>query len=245
MQIAVVGDSHVAALKSAWEAMAAVRPGTSLTFFASRSDGLAGLRPEGDALVADNDTLRGHLQFTSGGLDRIVPAAYDMVVIYGLRFLLSAEDDDDGGVYSTAARAAARRDGFAQCLALVTLGKLRSISDIPCIIGPTPPGVSHDAGALPLSADELSAVEDALQAAALEGRGAILVGPPLAAMVRPLNADRRFVDHALKLAVGDERDGKGVRARNQRHMNAEYGALWLTRMFDRLRTLPSLADRAT
>ncbi|MGL6210863.1 MAG: hypothetical protein ACRC14_13660 [Paracoccaceae bacterium] len=232
MRVAVLGDSHVAALKAAWTAMADSHAGTSLRFFASRSDGLSGLVIEGSALVAGNDTLRGHLAFTSGGLERIVPGDYDLVVIYGLRFLMSDVDED--GVYSVAVQAATRHDRLADCLALVTLRKLRAISDVACIVGPSPPPVSPHDEAQPLSADNATKAERALQSALLDGVGATLVGPPLAAMVRPFNTDRRFVDQALTLAVGDARDGGSVRAQNQRHMNADYGRLWLEALFDRL-----------
>jgi hypothetical protein len=239
MRIAVLGDSHVAALKSAWHAMAGDHPETSLTFFASRSDGLAGLQAEAAALVAENATLREHLQFTSGGLDRFVPGDFDLAVIYGLRLLLAG--DDVAGVYSDAVLAAARRDRIDNSLALVTLRKLRSISDLPCIMGPSPPTVSADAAAPPLPAEDLALVERALQSGALDALRATLVGPPLAAMVRPLNTDRRFVDQALTLAVGDDRDGGTVRAQNQRHMNADYGRLWLLALFDRLQSVPDAA----
>jgi hypothetical protein len=238
MRIAVLGDSHVAALKSAWQAMAGDHPGTTFTFFASRSDGLSALKAEGAALVAGNATLRGHLRFTSGGLDSIVPGDFDLAVIYGLRFLMSGDDD---GTYSTAVRAAALGDRFATCLALVTLRKLRGISDIPCIVGPSPPTVSPDAAAPPLAAEDLAPVELALQSGVLDALQATLVGPPLAALVQPLNTDRRFVDQALTLAVGDDRDGARTRARNQRHMNADYGRLWLLALFDRLQALPDVA----
>ena len=238
MKIAVLGDSHVAALKSAWEGMAHRHPGTSLTFFASRSDGLSGLQAEGSALVAGNDTLRGHLRFTSGGLERIVPGDFDLVVIYGLRFLMSGDDD---GIYSAAVRAAARHDRLAECLSLVTLRKLRSISDLPCIVGPSPPTVSPDAAAQPLSADDLASVERLLQSSTLDTLRATLVCPPLEVMVQPMNTDRRFLQQALTLAVGDVRDGSKARANNQRHMNADYGRLWLVALFDRLQSGPGIA----
>ena len=232
MRIAVLGDSNVAALKTAWEGMAESHPGTYLTFFASRADGLSGLMAEGFALVAEDAALRGNLKFTSGGLDRIVPGDYDLLVIYGLRFLMS---DDDEGVWSMAVRLTALRDWFSQCLSLTTLRKPRAISSIPCIVGPSPPTVAPSAAAQPLPAEELAMVERALQDTVLDGLGASLVRPPPSALVRPLNTDRRFVDQALTLAVGDFRDGGKVRANNHRHMNAEYGRLWLQFMFERLR----------
>lgn len=192
---------------------------------------MAGLVVKEGALVADNDTLRGHMAFTSGGLEQIVPENYDLVVIYGLRFLL--DFSVGAGTFSCAVTTASHRDFVSKSLSVDTLRKLRGISDVPCIVGATPPSISTDPSAPPLDAETLATVEKALQTPILDPLNAVLLGPPLKALVWPMNSDPRFSQEAIRLAVGDKHDLAQIAERNNRHMNADYGRLWLEALFDR------------
>jgi hypothetical protein len=88
-RICVIGNSHVNALKQGWEDIAATCPDHRLTFFASLGDRIGKLELVEGCLVPQDPALLKNIVFTSGGLDRIVLADYDVYLVYGLQLRLS------------------------------------------------------------------------------------------------------------------------------------------------------------
>src|ERR1700748_2002214 len=85
--ICVIGNSHTAAFKQAWDNRApAVADGVSLTFFAARSQYLDTLVYEPGAFVSRDPELSERLRLTSGGKDRIDLADYDAFVLIGMGY---------------------------------------------------------------------------------------------------------------------------------------------------------------
>lgn len=224
MRLAVLGDSHVAALKAGWDRMDS-HPGFELVFFASRSTGLADLAIGEGALVPATATLRDHLRHTSGGLDHVDPTAYDAFLVYGLRCLVP--DPEPQSIWSQAVRAAALADNLNDSLSVATVKKLRAVTGKPCFVGHTPLAVSRTPGAAALAPAMLDRQIALMQRAVFDGLNAVLHAQPAGTAVEPMNTDERFVNGALTLAVGDARDGASPRLANERHMNADFGQLWL------------------
>lgn len=227
MKVAIIGDSHVAALKAGWEALRADHPNVTVTFFASRGSGLAGLQPRDGVLVPATAGLADHLRFTSGGADRIEPAAYDAIVLHGLHCLLDPNAVAMPSVYSTAVAAAVAGAVMANSLSVTTLRKLRSLCETPCFVGANPLLVSETDAAPPVAPNVVAARARVIQTPLLDGLSARLVVQPLATIVAPFNTARDFIDGALTLAVGDHRDGNAARDDNARHMNPAFGRLWM------------------
>lgn len=85
-RICVLGNSHLGAAKRGWDQIAPAFPGVEVVFFGAPWDLMGELVVDGNALVPGSERLQKKLLRTSGGLDRIIPSAYDKVVLYGLQF---------------------------------------------------------------------------------------------------------------------------------------------------------------
>ena len=86
MKICIIGNSHVGALKRAWEKHFdwAETKKVSITFFAARGRKLNRLKYKDGMLIAKTEQLKKMLSFTSGGESFIDLNAYDVLLLYGL-----------------------------------------------------------------------------------------------------------------------------------------------------------------
>jgi hypothetical protein len=85
--LCVVGNSHVAAFKQAWDKRRpALRDGVEATFFSAQNRLMKDMVPKGKSLVAAGDLLAEKLRYTSGGLDRIDIDRYDAFLVVGAGF---------------------------------------------------------------------------------------------------------------------------------------------------------------
>lgn len=87
-RVAVIGNSHIGALRNGWRASAGDFPGISLTFFGAIGRSLRELALEGRALVPMSGAVRDTMRMTSRGLERIDLDAYDEVVVVAMEFSL-------------------------------------------------------------------------------------------------------------------------------------------------------------
>lgn len=83
LNLCILGNSHMAAFKLAWEAIKKDHPDVSITFFGGIKGVVNRLHVEDGAIVADNDRIRESLLWTSGGLDRIT-GDYDAFLLIGM-----------------------------------------------------------------------------------------------------------------------------------------------------------------
>ena len=79
--ICVLGNSHVGALKRAWDLMPEWHQEYNLVFFTARSNGLGGLFLIDNKLVPKTDRLKRTITYTSGGKSEIDIVEYDLFLI--------------------------------------------------------------------------------------------------------------------------------------------------------------------
>jgi hypothetical protein len=91
-RICVLGNSHTACLKKAWDAMHSSRPDLELVFFAAPSSQMLELVLQESSLCPANEVLKKNLEFTSGGLSRVAIDEYDTFLLMGLHFAIPAVD---------------------------------------------------------------------------------------------------------------------------------------------------------
>jgi len=144
-QICVIGDSHLAALKLAWNAIEGEYPEIRLTFFGSPAKNLRDVRVENGALVPDSEKTLLHLQQTSGGEKEIVPERFDGFLIVALELKIdrliqiyrnyrAEEHTNPKGVQqyiSNACFLQASKGSLQSSLAFEIAEKLRSLTDRP------------------------------------------------------------------------------------------------------------------
>lgn len=233
MKIAILGDSHVAALRLGWEQIADEYPEVDVSFFAQRRDGLKDLEVQPGRLVPRSEALREAFRFTSGGLEEVQIDVYDAVLVHGLCAMPYFMNPD--AVYSEQAVDQALQDTRVGRLSQDVVEKVHQAGGRRIYVG-------HDP--LPLKRQSAahwprSFYKEGLRL--LNRRfytrfGARMIPQPRETMGPRCFSLEPFTQDARRLAIGDEMDN-AVQPKGDvwRHMNADFGALWL-RNFIRLTT---------
>jgi hypothetical protein len=243
MKICVIGNSHVGALKRAWDKLSPANPTREMVFFAHRVDGMAALKVEGNQLVPTSESLEAAMKFTSGGLDHILPKDYDVFLIYGLR----ANPNFDSGdrFISRQVRQQAVDDLTQNKLSLKILKMVRQLTDARIFLGHNP--LSSASALVPNTSTEAYESGIAVLNELFYGpMGAEMLVQPLRTIVNGRNTDAAFSQDSQRLAIsdskGEDRHPKG----EDRHMNQAFGEIWLGEFFARLEspgaTLPVHRD---
>lgn len=229
MKICIIGNSHIAALKLAWTEMSDTRHQDDIVFFGHRGTKIADLAAQDGVLAPENQRLRKAMRFTSGGLAVIDPKAYDIILVHGVGVEAFFLPEDR--FFTRKFRHAAVHDVVDKAPALKIIRLLRSLSDIPIFVGHMPLPVATD-----ISGDQsTSAFVNGMNFAQQEIFSALnakLVLQPLETIVNGQNTDRRFKDNSTSLAIGDAWDNQPHRDGDRRHMNKDFGKLWLSCFFE-------------
>ncbi len=231
-KICIIGNSHVGALKMAWDNTCRHYPTLDITFFAQRGYGLKDLRVEHKSLLPTSESLASALQFTSGGKTEIDTQLYDVFLIYGL--FLTPYFPDDKHFYSQAVLQHALYDHVEGSLSFRLLKQLRSITDKAIFAG-------HDPLLIPTG--ELS--NDSNPVAYLDAIGTLnrlfyqplfaeVIAQPLDTIVYGRHTHADFSKNSLRLAVGRKSDLEAQPDHNKGHMNGEFGELWLRQFFGKI-----------
>ncbi len=254
--ICVLGNSHTAALKRAWEKYApAVAEGVSLTFFAAANAQLESLAFRDGMLVPLNSEIEAKLRLTSGGKNRIEIARYDAFILVSLGFGINVTKlCGDLGIaehlkWGTAEHLLSRAcftaviEAFLErCMAVQMTDRIRAISDGPVLVCPTPFLPESAARVLEMSEDPrfgnpgflASTVALCREAAAtlMARHRAEVVWQDDSTLARPGLTKPEFSINAARLNTENESPGE-----DERHMNENYGHLVLMRAFERLDAL--------
>jgi hypothetical protein len=231
MRICVVGNSHVAALKRAWNTIRQEHSGIELTFFAMGSTYMAGLVVDNKRLVANNDKLKAALAFTSGGLSAIDPEYYDLFLVYGMNAKPSFIQNDI--FYSSAVRRQALRDLVEETLSFKTILKLRQVTDKKLYIGHNPLRALEKISEKDRTADYEAGIS-ALNNEIFSELNCELVPQPLTTLIRGAATDVKFTIGSRKLAAGTVGDNQLHQDEDNFHMNDEFGKIWLKDFFRKL-----------
>lgn len=222
MKICMIGNSHIASLKQGWDMVGREFAGVELVFFAAPRGRMAGLKVEGDRLVARSAQLAGQLSLISGGLSEIVPHDYDAIVLYGLGLLVPRLPAGT----SSALRRRAAADYVTDGLMQKTLLKLRQITDKRVFIAPRPltgPGFAPTGRAMMAYSVLLDSLDQAFGDPQVR-----LLAQPGDSFTPDLETLATFLEGSVQLPTLTKPvlgvthpDGEN------RHMNAEFGVLWL------------------
>lgn len=231
MRIALLGNSHAAALKLAWPAVASSLAGLRVTFFASRGTKLDSLAIADGTLASKVDSISKDIAFTSGGLDRIVLADFDLFVLYGLG-LRGTLDRPDGVFYSESLLAQACV-GQSKSVGLNLLTKIRSVSSAPVFVGhePLPSAVTVESPAPERYLDDIRRANRVV----FEPLDATLLPQPVATLSGSRCTRTEYSIGSRRLDVGDEISNELHGVHDRKHMNAEFGRPWLLSLINALK----------
>lgn len=152
MRIALLGNSHVANWKRAWNSLGRAYPEVELVFFAAPGQRLECCEPQGDRLVFTSEDVSRWVEITSGGRRELVPADYDALCVVGLGFGMKSvtglhsrwrADSHKGTegrfrLVSDACFQDAVDDLLKGSLAMTVVGSLRRITDEVIWLAPQP-----------------------------------------------------------------------------------------------------------
>ena len=85
-RVCVLGNSHLASMKTGWDLIRDAHPDHDLTFFGAPKAMMDDLDLEDNILVPGNDKLRNKLKVFSNGHESVDLDAFDTFVISGLQF---------------------------------------------------------------------------------------------------------------------------------------------------------------
>ncbi len=229
MKLCIVGNSHVGALKRAWESMPERHKLFSIAFFADRGEGLKELDVSDDRLVPKTDRLKSSLEFTSGGRSAIAPKEYDYILIYGAGAKPLFVDSSRG--YSSAVLKQAASDHVVGSLSFELIKKIKGISDKKILVGHNP---------LPARKREVEAMEpkeyfygiELLNKFVYSKFDSHLLPQPSRTIVNGRYTAPSFSKGSKRLSVGDHRDNESHPDRDSSHMNDDFGIIWLSDFLD-------------
>lgn len=221
LRLCVLGNSHAAALKQAWDALSDSYPGIRLTFFASRGSTLSELKLSGDRLVPASQLLASRLTFTSGGSGYVHLARFDAFLVYGLMVNIPRPDQR----LSRAVKRQVLTDVFDKSLGAHICRLIRKRSNAPIYVGHRP---QHAAATGPESRDLVQYHEVyALMRDVLQSQGLELLPQPPETLVNGWDTKLELSRGSTALDVGDARLNTLHPDADVSHMNADFGRIYL------------------
>lgn len=223
-RLCVIGNSHAACFKLAWNTLSSRYSTTSLTFFAQRGAGMTQLVPSGDFLVPETERLAQAMAYTSGGLRVIDPTAYDAVLLIGFFWGYPPVP----GYFSRAAASRALLDHLPRSPVSDLLLKIRTLSDIPVFVVHQPlrrqegdNTADHDIG-------PYRKMVRLMNEEFLLKQGAMLLPQPAQTITNYFCTRTEFSIDSKRLDIGDlDSDGPEL-ADPRSHMNERYGDIFLS-----------------
>lgn len=238
MKICMISNSHVAAVKFAWDALDDTGD-VRLTFFAAPKFGLNRLTVRSEEVALDaqpNKALANQIKLSSGGLDRISVNDYDLFWTHGLNFILPRLDQR----LSSAVIGKAIEGSIENSLAHDIVGQLREITDKPVLLSPEPLladiGVEGVNSATNLPAKMVSHEDICdLFAERMFYENVHFLWQEPHTVGPQMNTLREFSENSNRIEHGNR--GTHHKQGDVRHMNNEFGAVVLQAAVERARTL--------
>lgn len=222
--ICLIGNSHVAGFKLAWDKVRRKYPDVKITFFAERRDGLSELEVKDGMLVPATDHLREILEHTSGGLGNIDPRAYDVILLVGFFWAYPKAD----GFFSHAAARQALLDSFDDDYpGFDVIRKIRSITNIPIFMAHQPLLKLVGKPVNGVSVEPYRRLVKFINETLFEKYGgATLLEQPEETIANGFNTRAEFSTGAMRLDIGKWRSKEAVHPENERtHMNGRFGEI--------------------
>ncbi|MEO9496880.1 MAG: hypothetical protein ABJI43_21415 [Roseobacter sp.] len=225
MKYAVIGNSHLGALKRGWDTLKSNHRDITITFFGSRAYSLESLRSEGEFLSSSDPVVRSSFEHTSGGHASIEVEKFDVFVLYGMwcqAFFLTKDI-----FYSKQVLQRAALGHCSDTLSFSVLKEARRSTNKPILLGHCPLSSSLlglRERPIPDYYTGLSYVNEVIY----QDFDARLMEQPKETISQGCMTDYHFLKGAQRLPVGMENDDELLKPSDQNfHANAEFGRLWI------------------
>lgn len=244
MRICIIGNSHLAALKLAWQQLSPEHQAMEVVFFGARAAAMAHLAIQNNCLVPTNPETEHDMRFTSGGQHTIDLSGFDAVWLYGLAcdvnlFIptltthqIGRFTDTDRNFLSRACFTQLCGDRLQRGLLYKLTRLVRQISDLPLYVSPSP-FPSQDCVHEPsgkwnaLSTNDGSVIQsgyyDGIRTA-LHDYNTVFIPQPNDSIVNFLFTDAKYTKDSVRLTEGLSTKHAHD---DYAHMNQAYGVLFL------------------
>lgn len=228
--LCIIGNSHTAALKLAWEDLSIKFPEIEITFFAARGRAIGRLMVHDGRIEADNEDLMTQIKLTSNGKTAIVPGEYDAFLVYGT--ISHALKTTNAENYSRSFARTATLDRARSSILYSHILKLRELTNQPvyAALAPIP---SFENGKRPQMLLPQQTACELIQQTLLDPLSAKLIPQPMETLVNDSVTKEEFSKDSVRLEVikkvaAQHPEGETV------HMNKAYGDVWLRAFLTRL-----------
>lgn len=226
MRICVLGNSHVASLKLGLEKLPGATKSASMEFFASRASALGALRLQENRLVPMNDNLARSIAHTSGGKSEVALDEYDAFLVYGLGFRLPVVEAQ----LSAAVRRQVCRDSLSQALNFRMCSMLRQATRKPVYVGHDPQEAQGRKSPAVARSLPYEAVYE-LMRGELAREDVRLVAQPRQTFANSWFTKPEYSAGSTRLDIGDAKSNELHSDVDNKHMNGEFGRIWLESFF--------------
>jgi hypothetical protein len=231
-RICVISNSHVVALKQAWDVISSDFPDTTITFFAARkSQWRDGLTYVDGRLEAVGETLASQLAMTSGGWSGIVLHDYEAFLVYGFWPRHALEEKAEA--YSTSFLRHVLLDRARKTDLYRQVVRLRSVTDKQIFTAQSPLLAPDENGGTAPLLMPYEAELSLLQTEVFDDLRCRLVPQPDITMLDQQATRINYIQGSQRLDVAGKAP-TGPHADGERcHMNTEYGVIWLCTFLSR------------
>jgi len=227
MKICVLGNSHTASLKSAWDEIKFLFPKIELIFFAAIGGELKHLKLENGIFIPRTTSVLRSIRVTSHGIDSVDINAYDIFLLYGLNFFVPSLDHS----ITSKVKKLTCLDILSSSLIKKLSSEIRSESSKPIFIG-------HSPQLCGLSSTHLSRINKLNYTESLklmrdtigDSYGTI-ISQPEETLIHSWFTDPKFLSEVFSLVDGSNASGQLLSKTNIGHMNREFGRIWLEKFF--------------
>lgn len=232
MKICIIGNSHVGALKRAWESMSSFHNAAEIVFFADRGRGLDEIAINGKVLAPKTKRLQKSFEFTSGGKKVIDPIEYDFFLVYGLdskAFFISPKR-----YYSEVVLKQASADHVSKTLSFKLVEYIRALSDKNIYLGHAPLPAYKGSDFKVISPEGYLMGLDVINDFVFSDVGAHMIMQPKDTIVSGKYTHPDLSVGSKRLSIGDRLDDEHHPENDHGHMNDKFGAKWLTAFFEKI-----------
>ena len=234
IRLCILGNSHTASLKLAWDIIADQHPDIDIVFFANRGTTMEALQVEGNMLVPDNEALKTAIAYTSGGLTSIDIQQFDVCLLYGLDLKPYFSPKS---FFSESLLKEAMLSHVSSSISWELLQKIRMISDCTVFLGHTP---LNAAASTTNERGDISTYQmgiKLLNQSVFKKYNASVIEQPLDTIVNSSKTMLKYSIGSTRLDIGDEMSNELHPTNDSMHMNAQFGILYLNDFFKTIRSI--------
>lgn len=244
MKICLIGNSHIACVKKAWDSLSSNYHSDSITFFGSHADTLLNTKGKNNKLIPTNEQVQNSFKITSNGHTEIDFTLFDICLIHGILPPLRgwynlSEDFKKNITYS--------QDFINLCIKNYNpiikhlINEITSCTTIPTLFTPKPNPAIPKSTKLISNEDFMYTCQ--FMTSGFNNLGLHYLPQPEETLLNFSSTKNEYNKNGLGLGRVPTKEAKLAPPENNRHMNQLYGEVYLKNIFLYLNKLNEKTSR--